>query len=93
MDATDGPAPSLAVFVIANGTSVSIALLREGRPVLGVVYAYCAPDDVGDCFTWAEGTGPVRRNGREGYPPRGLASLKRFSSRIKLTAIRRPTRH
>src|SRR5437016_6047969 len=33
-----------------RGASVSIALLREGRPVLGVVYAYCAPDDAGDWF-------------------------------------------
>jgi ADP-ribosyl-[dinitrogen reductase] hydrolase len=48
-----------------RGASVSIALLRNGEPVLGVVYAYCAPDDAGDWFTWAEGTGPLRRNGRE----------------------------
>src|ERR1035438_7963212 len=46
-----------------RGAAVSIALLRDGRPVLGVVYAYCAPDDAGDWFTWAEGTGPVKRNG------------------------------
>lgn len=46
-----------------RGASVSIALLREGRPVLGVVYAYCAPDDTGDWFTWGEGVGPVKRNG------------------------------
>lgn len=48
-----------------RGTAVSIALLRAGRPVLGVVYAYCAPDDTGDLFTWAEGSGPVKRNGRD----------------------------
>ena len=41
---------------------MSIALLRDGRPVLGVVYAYAAPDDNGDLFTWAEGLGPVQRN-------------------------------
>lgn len=46
-----------------RGAAVCIALLREGLPVLGVVYAYCAPDDKGDLFTWAEGTGPLRRNG------------------------------
>lgn len=45
-----------------RGASVSIALLRDGRPVLGVVYAYAAPDDNGDLFTWAEGLGPVQRN-------------------------------
>ncbi|EYF06745.1 inositol monophosphatase family protein [Chondromyces apiculatus] len=43
--------------------SVSIALTRDGVPVLGVVYAYAAPDDEGDLFTWAEGCGPLRRNG------------------------------
>jgi fructose-1,6-bisphosphatase/inositol monophosphatase family enzyme len=47
-----------------RGASVSIALLRQGRPVLGVVNSYCAPDDDGDWFAWAEGTGPVTRNGR-----------------------------
>ncbi len=47
-----------------RGAAVSIALLRDGRPVLGVVNAYCAPDDEGDLFTWAEGTGPITRNGR-----------------------------
>src|SRR5512146_3037042 len=30
-----------------RGASVSIALLRDGRPVLGAVNAYCAPDDNG----------------------------------------------
>ena len=33
------------------------------QPVLGVVYAYCAPDDNGDLFSWAEGAGPLMRNG------------------------------
>jgi ADP-ribosylglycohydrolase/fructose-1,6-bisphosphatase/inositol monophosphatase family enzyme len=45
-----------------RGAAVSIALLRSGRPVLGVVYAYAAPDDDGDLFTWAEGE-DLRRNG------------------------------
>ena len=46
-----------------RGPSVSIALVRAGAPVLGVVYAYAAPDDAGDLIVWAEGCGPVRRNG------------------------------
>jgi ADP-ribosylglycohydrolase/fructose-1,6-bisphosphatase/inositol monophosphatase family enzyme len=62
VDPDDGTAAFEKGF---RGASVSIALLREGRPVLGVVYAYCAPDDAGDWFTWAEGTGLVRRNGRD----------------------------
>src|SRR3954468_16623627 len=44
-----------------RGSSVSIGLLREGRPVLGVVYSIVYPDDAGDLFTWAEGTGAVQR--------------------------------
>jgi ADP-ribosyl-[dinitrogen reductase] hydrolase len=46
-----------------RGAAVSIALLRDGLPVLGVVYAYCAPDDLGDLFWWAEGLDAVHRNG------------------------------
>jgi ADP-ribosyl-[dinitrogen reductase] hydrolase len=48
-----------------RSAAVSIALLRDGLPVLGVVYAYCAPDDAGDLFWWAEGHGPLRHNGTE----------------------------
>jgi len=46
-----------------RGSAVSIALLRGGVPVLGVVYAFAYPDDAGDLVTWAEGCGPMRRNG------------------------------
>jgi ADP-ribosyl-[dinitrogen reductase] hydrolase len=52
-----------------RGSAVSIGLLHEGRPVLGVVYAFGYPDDQGDLFAWAEGTGLVRRNGRAVAPP------------------------
>jgi ADP-ribosyl-[dinitrogen reductase] hydrolase len=45
-----------------RGSTVSIALVHRGRPVLGVVFAPCAPDDDGDLFTWREGA-PLRRNG------------------------------
>lgn len=46
-----------------RGTAVSIALVRGGAPVLGVVYAPVAPDDAGDLIAWAEGL-PLTRNGR-----------------------------
>ncbi|MEL6182018.1 MAG: inositol monophosphatase family protein, partial [Myxococcota bacterium] len=46
-----------------RGASVSIALLRDGVPVLGVIYAYAAPNDDGDLLAWAEGCGPMTRNG------------------------------
>ena len=47
----------------ARGGAVSIAAVADGEPVLGVVYAYAAPDDDGDLFAWAEGCGPISRNG------------------------------
>jgi ADP-ribosyl-[dinitrogen reductase] hydrolase len=46
-----------------RGAAVSIALLRATVPVLGVVYAFAAPDDAGDLFAWAEGCGDLHRNG------------------------------
>jgi ADP-ribosyl-[dinitrogen reductase] hydrolase len=46
----------------ARGSAVSIALVRKGLPVLGVVYAYTAPDDAGDLIHWAEGL-DLMRNG------------------------------
>lgn len=47
-----------------RGSAVSIAVVHEGRPVLGVVFAFGYPDDRGTLYEWAEG-GPVRRNGSE----------------------------
>jgi ADP-ribosylglycohydrolase/fructose-1,6-bisphosphatase/inositol monophosphatase family enzyme len=46
-----------------RGSAISVGLLREGVPVLGVV---CSPNaaDVGwDTVAWAEDCGPVTRNG------------------------------
>ncbi len=43
-----------------RGASISIALVVAGVPVVGVVYAYNAPTDYGDIFSWAEGE-PLRR--------------------------------
>ncbi len=60
VDPNDGTSDFLRGF---RGSSVAIALLRRGVPVLGVVYAYCAPDCRGDLVSWAEGCGPVLRNG------------------------------
>ena len=47
-----------------RGSAVSIAALRDGVPVLGVVFAFCYPDDSGDLICWADGCGPILRNGR-----------------------------
>ena len=47
-----------------RGSAVSIALIIEGLPVLGVVHAVCAPDDDGDVMAWAQGCGPLTHNGK-----------------------------
>jgi fructose-1,6-bisphosphatase/inositol monophosphatase family enzyme len=46
-----------------RGSAVSIALLRRGEPVLGVVYAPSSPDRGPDMIAWAEGAG-LTRNGQ-----------------------------
>jgi ADP-ribosylglycohydrolase/fructose-1,6-bisphosphatase/inositol monophosphatase family enzyme len=46
-----------------RGAAVSIGLVRNGTPVLGVVYAYAARAGRGDLITWAEGL-DLERNGR-----------------------------
>ena len=46
-----------------RGSTVSIALLVDGQPRLGVVHSFAYPDDTGDLFAWAEGCGPLLRNG------------------------------
>ncbi|MBS1875240.1 MAG: ADP-ribosylglycohydrolase family protein [Acidobacteria bacterium] len=61
VDPNDGTADFLRGF---RGASVAIALVRDGAPVLGVVYAYCAPDSAGDLIAWARGCGPVTRDGK-----------------------------
>lgn len=61
VDPLDGTADFLAG---RRGSAVSVALLRNHQPVLGVVFAPLAPDDDGDLIAWAEGL-PVTRNGAD----------------------------
>jgi ADP-ribosyl-[dinitrogen reductase] hydrolase len=46
-----------------RGSAISVALVRDGVPVLGVVHAPDAPDRGSDTIAWAQGAGPIRRNG------------------------------
>lgn len=48
-----------------RGSAVSVALLHDGIPVLGVVYAPDAPDLGPDLIAWAEGMDHLLRNGQE----------------------------
>ena len=59
VDPNDGTASYLKGY---RGSAVSIAAMRDGVPVLGVVYAFGYPDDEGDLIAWAEGC-PLTRNG------------------------------
>jgi ADP-ribosylglycohydrolase/fructose-1,6-bisphosphatase/inositol monophosphatase family enzyme len=52
-----------------RGHAISIGLVQDGVPVLGVVCAVDAPDDRGDLICWAAGCGPIVRNGKP-VPPR-----------------------
>jgi ADP-ribosylglycohydrolase/fructose-1,6-bisphosphatase/inositol monophosphatase family enzyme len=61
VDPNDGTSSFLKGW---RGSTVSIALIDDGVPVLGVLYAFAAPDDRGDLFAWADGGGPPIRNGR-----------------------------
>ena len=48
-----------------RGSAVSVALLRGGVPVLGVVCAPMSPDRGRDLIAWAEGLLHILRNGAE----------------------------
>ena len=64
LDPQDGTSAFLRGF---RGSSVSIALLRNHQPVLGVVHAPLYPNDDGDTIYGAEGVG-LFRNGRAIQP-------------------------
>jgi ADP-ribosyl-[dinitrogen reductase] hydrolase len=47
-----------------RGSAISVALLRNSLPVLGVVHSPLSPDRGCDTIAWAEGAGPIQRNGK-----------------------------
>ena len=59
VDPHDGTSAYLEGF---RGTAVSVALLRSGVPVLGVVCAPMSPDRGWDLIAWAEGSPHLLRN-------------------------------
>lgn len=48
-----------------KGSAVSVGLLKNAEPVLGVVCAPVTEHRGADCIAWAEGLNTVLRNGRE----------------------------
>jgi ADP-ribosyl-[dinitrogen reductase] hydrolase len=47
-----------------RGTAISVALVKNNIAVLGVIHSPLSPDRGRDTIAWAEGAGPLRRNGR-----------------------------
>ena len=47
-----------------RGSAISVALLRNKTAVLGVVHSPLSPDRGRDTIAWAEGAGPIQRNGK-----------------------------
>lgn len=59
IDPNDGTTPFQQGY---RGPSISIALIDNGKPILGIVYAYAARCGLGDYFEWSEDSA-LRRNG------------------------------
>jgi ADP-ribosylglycohydrolase/fructose-1,6-bisphosphatase/inositol monophosphatase family enzyme len=51
-----------------RGSAISVALLRGGEPVLGVVHAPLPPERASDTIAWAEGARHIVRNGEPVAP-------------------------
>lgn len=47
-----------------KGSAISVGLLHNNQPVLGVVFAPVTPSDTPDLIAWAEGMDHLLRNGR-----------------------------
>ncbi|MDX1973999.1 MAG: inositol monophosphatase family protein [Candidatus Sumerlaeia bacterium] len=60
VDPNDGTASFLKGF---RGSSVSIGLLENGEPVVGVIVAAECSTGGTDALAWAKGCGPLHRNG------------------------------
>ena len=60
VDPNDGTADFLKGH---KGSAISVGLLEDAQPVLGVVYAPVLLDGDSDCVAWAKGAPCVLRNG------------------------------
>ncbi|MGL4316117.1 MAG: inositol monophosphatase family protein [Pseudomonas sp.] len=69
-----------------KGSAISVGLLRNAVPVLGVVYAPVTPDRGPDCISWAKGSGSVIRNGQVVCSRLDHASLEQGSKVLVSTA-------
>lgn len=72
VDPNDGTADFL---LGRKGSAISVGLLRNRKPVLGVVYAPVTVDRGPDCISWADGCRNLIRNGQEVHPQLEQSSL------------------
>ena len=74
-----------------KGSALSVGLLHEQMPVLGVVFAPITVEGLPDCIAWAEGLDKVIRNGQ---PVISKLSAKTLSSNeivmVSAAAINKP---
>lgn len=61
VDPNDGTADFLKGH---KGSAISVGLLEDSKPVLGVVYAPVLEGEQPDCIAWAKGSPAVLRNGK-----------------------------
>jgi myo-inositol-1(or 4)-monophosphatase len=50
-----------------DGSAISVGLLHNNHPVLGVVHAPVTPTESSDCISWAQGMDHLARNGNPVY--------------------------
>lgn len=78
VDPNDGTADFLKGL---KGSAISVGLLRNSQPVLGVVYAPVLDDLTRDCIAWAEGMPFILRNGA---PIRSVLAMKAWSANSRV---------
>ena len=61
VDPNDGTADFLKGY---KGSAISVGLLEDSQPVLGVVYAPVLEGGQSDCIAWAKGSPTLLRNGK-----------------------------
>jgi fructose-1,6-bisphosphatase/inositol monophosphatase family enzyme len=61
VDPNDGTSDFLSGL---RGSAISVGLLQDRKPILGVVYAPVTSDGIPDCIAWAVGMNHLVRNGQ-----------------------------
>lgn len=74
-----------------KGSAISVGLLHDNQPVLGVVHAPVTPSGISDCIAWASGMDHLLRNGRRIVVDLSDESLSETSTvMVSAAAVRKP---